>query len=216
MKKPFMTLCLLVSAMVFPPAMAAQPDGFSPADRPGEIVARISSQSGNIETIHSSFIQKKQLQFLDETIVSKGEFWFRKENSLRWAYREPYPYAIIIQGGTFRIVDGTQVSDYDIESNAVFTEVNNMIIGMVRGDILNEDRFGISVFEDPSSYLVRLTPLDPNIGEVISEMEIYFSREDLMVKKIVMKESEEDFTEITFTDRKINEIIPDTVFNTGR
>ena len=160
-----------------PMASTAQPGGFRPADHPDDIVARISNQSENTESISSEFLQKKQLRFLDETIVSSGKFWFKKENNLRWAYEEPYRYAIIIHGGTFRIVDGDQVSDYDIESNAVFREVNDMIVGMVRGDILRKDRFGISVFEGPSSYLVKLTPLDPNIGEIISEMEIYFSRE---------------------------------------
>lgn len=188
---------------------------FTPVEDLDKLVEQLNNHAANTRSIQSRFIQKKQLEFLDETIVSKGRFWFRKENSLRWAYDEPYEYAIIISGGKFQIKDGEKVSAYDIESNTAFREINDLIIGMVRGSVMEEDKFDIKAFENEQQYLVKLVPRDINMRSVISNMEIYFDKEDLTVAEIMMKESESDYTVITFFDKQINETIPDPVFTTG-
>ncbi len=188
---------------------------FTPVEDLDKLVEQLNNHAANTRSIQSRFIQKKQLEFLDETIVSKGRFWFRKENSLRWAYDEPYEYAIIISGGKFQIKDGEKVSAYDIESNTAFREINDLIIGMVRGSVMEEDKFDIKAFENEQQYLVKLVPRDINMRSVSSNMEIYFDKEDLTVAEIMMKESESDYTVITFFDKQINETIPDPVFTTG-
>jgi len=188
---------------------------FTPVEDLEKLGEQLNIQAANTGSIQSRFIQKKQLEFLDETIVSKGRFWFRKENSLRWAYEEPYEYAIIISDGKFHIKDGEKVSAYDIESNTAFREINDLIIGMVQGSVMDQDKFDIKAFENEQQYLVKLVPRDVNMRSVISNMEIYFDKEDLTVAEIMMKESESDYTVITFFDKQINETIPDPVFTTG-
>ena len=66
---------------------------------------KLNSNLEKINSIKSDFIQQKQLEYLDETIVSKGQFWFKKENQLRWAYDEPFEYVIILSNGKFIIKD---------------------------------------------------------------------------------------------------------------
>ena len=188
---------------------------FTPVENLDKLVEQLNIQAANTWSIQSRFIQKKQLEVLDETIVSKGRFWFRKENSLRWAYEEPYEYAIIISGGKFHIKDGEKVSAYDIESNTAFREINELIIGMVRGSVMEKDKFDIKAFENEQQYLVKLVPREINMRNVISNMEIYFDKKDLTVTEIMMKESESDYTVITFFDKQTNETIPDPVFTTG-
>ena len=190
-------------------------NGFQPVMNSAQVVEEINRNAAAIQTIQSTFIQKKQLDFLDETIISKGAFWFKRENQLKWAYQEPFEYIIVIRDGIFRIKDGEQVSSFDIDSNPAFMEINNLIIGMVRGNITN-DRFEMQVFENPVQYLVRLVPRDKNMKEVISTMEIYFDKADLNVAEVIMKENEKDYTIITFTDKKINEVIEDSVFSIDR
>jgi len=194
---------------------AAQPYGYTPVDSPEAVAEKLTERAAGIRTIQSDFLQEKQLQYLDETITSKGRFWFRRENSLRWEYLAPYQYTIILHEGMFRIRDGEQVSEYDVASNPVFREINDMIIGMVQGDILKEDRFGMQFFENPESYLVILEPLSGNVKEVITHMEITFDKQELMVTGIIMRESEQDYTVISFLDRSFNEAIPESVFHTG-
>ncbi|MDX2430053.1 MAG: outer membrane lipoprotein carrier protein LolA, partial [Bacteroides sp.] len=177
-------------------------DGFSPVENKEQLMLKLNKQAGTIETIQSNFIQKKQLEFLDETIISKGSFWFKKDNNLRWAYQDPFDYVIVIHQGQFSIRDGEQVSAYDIDSNPAFAEINKLIVDMVRGNITDE-RFEMVAFESNSQYLVKLVPKDETMKEAIATMEIYFSKSDLAVAEVIMKESEKDYTVITFIDKKI-------------
>lgn len=188
-------------------------NGYQPVEDVEKVIERLNKSSREIFSIKSRFTQKKQLDFLDETIVSKGSFWFRKENSLRWAYTEPFEYVILLNAGKFTIIDGSSVNEYDIDSNAAFREINDLIIGMVQGRVLEQGKFEIEVFENGSSYLVKLVPRDPGIRKVISGMDLTFDLQDLAVTRIVMYEGEKDYTVITFTDKRFNETIPDTIFS---
>jgi outer membrane lipoprotein carrier protein len=190
----------------------AKQDGFSPVKNREQLVLQFNENSASINTIQSTFVQKKQLEFLDETIISNGTFWFKKDNNLRWAYHEPFEYVIVIHDGKFQILDGEQLSAYDIESNPAFAEINNLIVNMVRGNITDE-RFEMSALENSNQYLVKLVPKDPVLKDVISSMEIYFNKSDLTVEEVVMRESEKDYTVITFIDKQINEAIEDRVFS---
>ena len=174
---------------------------------------KLNSNLANIETIKSDFIQLKELEYLDETIVSKGQFWFKKENQLRWAYDEPFEYVIILNNGKFIIQDESIVSVHDINSNQAFREINNLIINLVRGSLMEHDKFEIEAFENDTQYLVKLVPKDSNMRNVISNMEVYFDKKDLTVGKIIMHESASDFTVITFINKKLNEPIPDSIFS---
>ena len=203
---------LILSFAALPGHASAIQDGYSPVEDMEHLLGRLNTNAATIESIQSHFIQKKQLEFLDETIVSKGAFWFKKENKLRWAYNEPFDYVIVINDGSFSIKDGEKVSAYDIDSNPAFAEINNLIVDMVRGNI-TEDKFEMTAFENLQYYLMKLVPRDAAMREVISSMNIYFSKSDLTVREVVMKESEKDYTVITFTDKQINEPIEDMVFS---
>ena len=174
---------------------------------------KLNSNLEKINSIKSDFIQLKELEYLDETIVSKGQFWFKKENQLRWAYDEPFEYVIILNNGKFIIKDESIVNVHDINSNQAFLEINNLIIGLVRGSLMEHAKFEIEAFENDTQYLVKLVPKDSNMRKVISNMEVYFDKKDLTVGKIVMYENASDFTVITFINKKLNEPIPDNIFS---
>ncbi len=200
------------SLLILTTSVLVSQDPFIPVKNSAQLMLLLNENASGIESIHSAFTQEKALDFLDETIISEGSFWFKKENQLRWAYHAPFDYVILIDNGKFMIRDGDQVSTYDIESNPAFAEINNLIVNMVQGNI-TEEKFMISAFENQDRYLLRLEPKDKLMGEVISTMEIYFSKTDLAVAEVIMKESEQDYTLITFTDKQINVPIEDQVFS---
>jgi outer membrane lipoprotein-sorting protein len=186
---------------------------FTPVEDLKALEEKLNSNLENINSIQSDFIQQKELEYLDETIVSKGQFWFKKENQLRWAYHKPFEYAIILSKGKFIIQDESTVNVYDIDSNQAFREINNLIINMVKGSLMDYNKFEIEAFENSSQYLVKLVPIDTNMRKVISNMEVFLDKKDLTVGKIIMHESESDFTVLTFTNKKLNEQIPDSIFS---
>jgi len=174
---------------------------------------RLNESSKKIHTIKSDFTQEKHLAYLNETIESEGKFWFKKENQLRWEYQTPFEYIIVLNNGKFIIKDEDKTSEYDVASNKAFREVNDLIISSVKGDLLKEDKFNILAFKNAKSYLIKLTPKDPEMAKVLHKIELYFNISDLDIFKVKMIENEDDFTIINFVNRKLNAEISPDIFN---
>jgi len=180
------------------------------------LLKRLNGKALKTESIQSNFTQDKHLSVLEEVISSKGSFWFKKENKLKWAYETPFEYAVILSEGKFTIVDGSSVSAFDVESNEAFKRINDLIIDLVRGRISSSEQFRIRAMENPDFYRIRMIPADSQMKDVISEMQIFFSKTDLSVARIIMNEGPADYTVITFSDSRFNESIPDSVFTAQR
>lgn len=176
--------------------------------------SNLAEMSRKTNTIKSDFIQEKNLSFLSEKIISKGLFYFKKENKIRWQYTEPFDYLIIINDDKIFFKDEDKESKYDMGSNKIFNEINKIITGCVQGKILNNDKdYKIEYYENDNFYYVKLTPYSEKMKEFLSNIDIYFDKKDLSVSKLEMIELLGDYTKIEFLNKKLNEEIPDKEFN---
>jgi len=146
---------------------------------------------------------------LSEKIISKGHFFFKKDNNIRWEYTEPTQYLIIISNNQLYTRDDKSQKQYDIQSNKMFQEMNRFISGCIQGDILKNDKdFAIEYFENSKWYYVKLVPRDEKMKQMLHEVQICFDKNDLTVSSLKMVESGEDYTRIDFINKKLNTDIP--------
>ncbi len=192
--------------------IAQQTDSFSPMQDVEALKAEIKKVSENTQSIQSDFIQEKHLSMLEEVIVSRGHFLFRKENDVRWEYSSPINYAIVIYDGKFRIKNDEKISEFDIRSNALFQQINKMIVTAIRGDFVDNPEFEASFFESGKQYRVNLKALNKQVAEMLAGIEIFFSKETLAVERVMFIEPGEDYTNIIFNNRKVNIEITDKQF----
>ncbi len=166
---------------------------------------KVDKMSKETNSIESDFIQVKNLSVLSEKITSKGHFCFLKQNNLRWEYSEPYKYIIVINKDKILIKDeNNKVKKYDMNSNKVFKEVNDIMISCVNGDILKSSKFSIHYFESEKSYKLELVPLLKSMKESLKKINMYFDKNVSSVIKLEMVENGEDITTIDFTNKKLN------------
>jgi len=171
--------------------------------------SKLEEMSKSTESIASDFVQEKNLVVLSEKIISKGVFFFRKENNIRWEYTQPYRYLIIISNGQLFTRDDRNQKLYEIESNRMFGEMNRFISGCIQGDILRNDKdYSIEYFENSNQYFVKLIPRAEKMKEMLNEVQIWFDRKDLTVSGLKMVESGQDYTKIDFINKKLNTDIP--------
>lgn len=163
-------------------------------------------------TLKSDFVQEKNLSVLSEKIISKGKFYFKKDNLLRWEYIEPFQYLIVLNGESVLIKDGQKVSKYDVQSNKLFKEINDMMVGMIQGKILSNKMFDIAFLENDKYFIIKSQPLQKNKKEFLQDIFLFFDKKDLGVEKINITEPSGDYTEIIFTNRQTNTEIPDAEF----
>jgi len=165
-------------------------------------------------TIQSEFVQEKVLSVLSEKIITKGMFYFKKEKKLRWEYIDPFKYLIIINNDNLLVRDDDKENRINLESNKVFREVNNIIMGTVQGTLLNDTKnFQASFFDENSYYLCKLVPLQSRLRESLSEIWLYFNKEDYSVDKLDLRESSGDYTRIIFKSKKLNLPLSDEIFS---
>jgi outer membrane lipoprotein-sorting protein len=170
---------------------------------------KLETMTEEVKTIESDFVQEKKLAMLNTPLISKGHFWFRRENNIRWEYKQPYPYLIIISQDKIFIKEEKDQKLYDIQSNKMFQEMNKFISGCIRGDILKNDKeYKISYFEDERSYFVTLVPVSEKMRQMLNEVQIWFDRSDFTVSRIRMTEQGGDYTRIDFNAKKTNTDIP--------
>lgn len=174
--------------------------------------SKISNMSNQTNSIESDFIQLKNLSMLSEKITSKGHFWFQKQNNLRWEYSEPYKYTIVINKDKILIKDENKVKKYDMNSNKVFKEINDIMISCINGDILNSNKFKIQYFENDKTYKLELIPGNKAMKESLKKINMYFDKNVTSVIKLDMIEPGGDITTIDFNNKKLNAAISSEIF----
>jgi outer membrane lipoprotein-sorting protein len=187
-------------------------DLYKPMKDTAAFKARISERALKTNTIESDFIQEKNLSVLSEKIITKGHFYFKKENLLRWEYADPFNYVIIINKDKVMIKDEDKVSRYDMNANKMFKSINDMMISSVQGNVLNTKDYSIRYLENPQFFIAELTPLQKGTREVLKTINLFFNRDEYFVAKVKMMEPSGDYTSIDFINHKNNESIPDTKF----
>ena len=188
--------------------------GFTIMKNPQQFSRSLSEITQSTNTIESKFIQEKNLSVISEKIITRGKFYFKKENKLRWEYTDPFSYLIIMNGDKVLIKDEKKENRFDAASNKVFTEINSIMVGAIRGTILNETKkFNIEYRENSEYHLVKLSPLSQQLKMYIAEIRIFFNKVNYSVSRLEIEEPSGDFTKIEFTGLKINTPVSDENFS---
>jgi outer membrane lipoprotein-sorting protein len=174
--------------------------------------AKIEMMSKATNSIESDFTQEKNLSVLSEKIVSKGHFVFKKENMLRWEYQSPSKYLIVINKDKIVIKDEKKTSKYDMNSNKVFKEINDIMLSCVQGTIFKSNKFKTSYHESDKYYKLELIPQVKNMKETFKKINLYFDKTVTSVVKLEMIETNEDTTLLDFSNKKLNAPVAEAIF----
>jgi outer membrane lipoprotein-sorting protein len=86
--------------------------------------------------------------------------------------------------------------------------------GTIQGNIFNDnERFTVEYFENNQQYLLKLIPKMQEMKSMLQSIHIFIDKSDLSVARIKMTESSDDYTSITFIDRKLNTTIDHDKFD---
>lgn len=205
---------LVIAVMLWTTAGAAtaQYPGYKLVTDATAFETQFAVASQKINAIQSDFIQEKNLSLLAEKIVSKGKFWFRKENRVRMEYTQPFQYLLVINGSNVYIKDSQKESRMSTKSNKLFRQINSVIIDCVNGRALQGSNFSVKIFESNTAYLAELTPVDKNLKSIFSHINMVIEKKDYAVSRIEMHEPSGDNTTMKFINRQFNTPLADTLF----
>jgi outer membrane lipoprotein-sorting protein len=208
MKKQIFSLLFLLPFTI----IGQIPAGFKALKDTVTFKQKMEAQSKLINSMESNFTQEKYLSVMSEKIITKGHFYFKKVNMLRWEYTDPYKYVIAINKDKMFIKDNNKITKYDINSNKMFKSINEMMVNTVQGNLLNNKDYKPAFYENDKNYLVELSPVQKAAKDFLKNIYLYIDKADYTVVKVKLTEPGDDYTTIDFTERKSNQPIADEKF----
>lgn len=208
MHKIFLGVVTVMSSFV----CSAQYAGYTPVNDLEKFTSAFSSATQRTQSIRSNFIQEKNLSMLSEKILSKGKFWFKKDNLVRMEYEQPFQYLMVINKDKVFVKDGQKENKLSTRSNKLFQQVNKVMIDCMQGTTLRNTDFTSRVFENKSAYLVELVPVIKGLRELFKNITVIVDKKDYSVNSIEMHEISGDYTIVRFLNKELNTNLQDALF----
>ena len=203
---------LLLSYIVCATITQAQVTGFKPIADAAAFKQQFAKASQTTQSIQSDFVQEKNLSMLSDKIVSKGKFWFKKDNKVRMEYSTPSYYLLVMNGKDIKTKDGKKESHVSAKGNKMFEQINKITVDCVQGNVLNNTDFTTRILENGQSYLLELTPVNKTLAQYFKSIHLLVDKKDYSVSTIQMYEAGGDDTSISFVHKQLNVNIPDAIF----
>lgn len=209
MKSNALLICLLLAVCL---PLAAQ-EGLTPLASVATFQERLKKEAATVASIESDFVQEKFLDVFSEKIISKGRFYFKKENKIRMDYTSPVDYQIVINGPKLKIVSEGKSNVVNLGSNQMMNEMKGMLSACMVGDLGSiTSAYTLAYYETPSLYVVKIHPVSKSVQAYIHEIVISIDKHDMSVQTLRLAENAKDYTEYRFANKKQNTLNSDEKF----
>lgn len=172
----------------------------------------INTSIARVQSVKASFVQEKNMKILIRPLVSKGEFFFQKPESLRWEYQTPVRSVLLFHNAK---------TQYFIAGESGMTEVEGSGAQAMQFGLQEIARWLSGRFQENPAFDMELVPgikivltaKDPSIGRFIRKIEIHLSSRPGGVESAWIYESEDSYTRLIFTDATFNESLKPSLFS---
>jgi len=203
-------LCLLCITFY---SHAQLPKGFSGVENTTSLQASLANAAKNTQTISSDFNQVKHMKMMNDKVSSKGKFYFKKEDKIRIEYTSPFQYLLVMSSGQIMVRDENKTNKINTRNSKTMQSVNKVMMDCMRGTVFGNKDFSVKAFENKTQYMMQLMPVNSGMKSLFARIDVYIEKSDNSVSKLVMNENGGDYTEMTFTNKKINTSLADALFN---
>ena len=139
----------------------------------------------NLNHIECNYKQEKELSKLNKPLISTGIFKYEKEGNISWEQQTPFKETFFINGKL---------------DNKFNKHINQFIMTILTGDILNDPKLEVSYLEDEQSYIVVMTPKKGEMKKKLKEIILTFHKEIVRLSQLDIISQNGDVSRINFFD----------------
>jgi outer membrane lipoprotein-sorting protein len=167
----------------------------------------------SVKSIESDFKQIKHINAFKQDIVSEGKFYYKAIDKIRLNYTLPLSYQIVIISDKIKIESNGKKNIINLRDNKQMKEMHRILTASMTGNFsgLSGD-YHIEYFDNGQFYLVYIKPVNENIIKYVTQFDIYLNKRDMSVNKLRISETEGDYTEYDFYNKKLNTLKSDELF----
>lgn len=175
------------------------------------LVGKIEKAHKQLNTLSAQFTQEKKSALLTEKVVQKGKLYYRSPKQLRWEYTSPKAMSIIFTNGKVLLKTAKGTTN---NPNKMLNEMGSLIISTINGSFLTDNtNFKARYYNSKSPiYTVELIPINKRIKAYYSKIVITLDSKTYLATKVEMHEVNGDVTTVTFSEKKTNTTLSDSLF----
>jgi len=154
--------------------------------------------------VRAKFQQDRQISGMAQPLHSSGEVLIAKSKGLWWQQQHPFPMTLVLDDSHMVQIMGSQAPQIiTADSNPQMFQFNHLLRALFQADRKVLDENFSSAFTDQGNGKWQLvltpttTPLDKLFSTITLEGDKYLNR-------IALNDLQGDFTEITFSDHRLN------------
>ncbi len=193
-------------------AATAQPAGYKKLADVTSFKTALAKSNAGVTNIASDFKQVKNLSLLAEKIQSKGKFYFMKPGKVRIEYTEPYYYLMVMNGGKMMVQDEQKSNKINTGNSKMMQSVNRVMIDCMQGTVFSNPDFKTTAYQDNSRYMLTLAPVSAQMKKLFEQIDVYMSKTNMDVVRLVMTEAGGDYTNMEFYNTKHNSSLNEALF----
>ena len=156
------------------------------------------------ETVFSRFVQERHLSLFNEPLRSEGYLCFQKPGRVRWQTTQPYQSILVSDGSgvaQFEWVD-EKWKKLDIGLANAIQNVVSQIAGVMEGRYASNSRdYAVSLVNSTNGPVITLVPKHEGMRKMMSAIEVHLAPDLKATRRVVLRESGGDFTDIFFSEQ---------------
>lgn len=177
---------------------------------------QISQAMAKVQTVFTKFVQKRHLSLFKEPLRSEGYLCFQKPGCIRWETTAPYKSILVSNGSgvaQFEWTDGKWQKLHLGLSDAL-QNVVSQIAGVMDGHYANDRHaYAVSVTNSTNGYIITLVPKNETVRKMMAAIEVYLAPDLKATRRVVLRETDGDYTDIEFTEQVVNFKPPPKTFD---
>lgn len=168
---------------------------------------QITATMSQAHTVFTRFVQERHLALFAEPLRSEGFLCFQQPGRIRWETLVPYQSILVSDGAgvaQFEYADG-HWKKLDLGLGGALQHIVSQIAGVMDGRFARDQRgYTAMVTNGVDELVVTLIPQNETIRKVMASIELHLAANLTATRRIVLRETDGDYTEIIFTGQTVN------------
>ena len=209
-------ICLLL-LVILPCGVFSSPlqKGQKGSQEKDRIFAELAKAAITVTTLKSDFVQERHLDMLEDVLISRGRFYYKKQKRLRWELTKPITSGFAVNGKRAKRWDGKsgRTQTFEVHQVPFIKLFTDQVFAWATADFKKlQKEYQITVLSDAPVDL-KLVPIRSQEKKHLAHFRIVFTADGSHVNAVEVHETGGDFTRINFFNTIVNHSLSDTLFD---
>ena len=196
--------------------LAALPALAQPTNVPAVSLEEISRAMARAGTVFTRFVQERHLALFNEPLRSEGCLCFEKPGRVRWEITNPYQSILVSDGSGVAQFEWLDEKWKKLDSGlaGAMQNVVAQIAAVMEGRYASDSRdYTVTLADSPEGPVITLVPRNETMRKMMQAIEVYLAADMKGTRRIVLRETGGDFTDIRFSGQVVGLELPPRTFD---